>query len=52
MQGNKDQGQIIFISPSGERTAYDYRVHIENGQKYYSEYYFNGTLYHRKNKYD
>lgn len=52
VQGNKDQGQIISISPSGERTVYAYRVHMENGQKYYSEYFFNGTLYHRKNKYD
>ena len=52
VRGNRDQGRLITISPSGERSVYEYHVHIENGQKYYSEYYFNGTLYHRKNKYD
>ena len=52
VRGNRDQGQLITISPNGERSVYEYHVHIENGHKYYSEYYFNGTLYHRKNKYD
>ncbi len=52
VQGNKDQGKIIMVSAGGERYEYTYQVHVENGQKYYSEYYFNGTLYHRKNKYD
>ena len=52
VRGNKDQGQIIIHPASGEEYVYNYKVHIENGQKYYSEYYFNGTLYHRKNKYD
>ncbi len=52
VRGNKDQGQLIVITADGQQHTYEYRVHIENGQKYYSEYYFNGTLYHRRNKYD
>ncbi len=50
--GTRDQGQLTTISANGERNVYQYRVHIENGQKYYSEYFFNGTLFHRRNKYD
>ena len=52
VRGNKDQGQLIVVTAEGEKYTYEYRVHVENGQKYYSEYYFNGTLYHRRNKYD
>ena len=52
VSGNRDQGQLILIYPNGEQEAYQYQVHVENGQKYYSEYYFNGTLFHRQNKYD
>ncbi len=52
VRGNKDQGQIIVVTAEGQQNTYEYHVHIENGQKYYSEYYFNGTLYHRRNKYD
>ncbi len=52
VSGNRDQGQLLLIYPNGEQEAYQYQVHVENGQKYYSEYYFNGTLFHRQNKYD
>ncbi len=52
VSGTRDQGQLILIYPNGEQETYQYYVHEENGQKYYSEYYFNGTLFHRHNKYD
>jgi hypothetical protein len=52
VSGTRDQGRLILIYPNGEQEVYQYHVHEENGQKYYSEYYFNGTLFHRHNKYD
>ena len=47
VKGNLKQGQIIFTSPSGETTYYDYQVHVKNGQTYWSEYYFGNDLYAR-----
>jgi len=48
VQGNKDQGQIIVTYTNGNQTVYNYQVHEERGQKYYSEYKFNGYLYAKK----
>jgi len=45
VRGNKEQGQIIVNLRNGNEIVYNYRVHISNGQTYYSEYYFNGELY-------
>lgn len=45
VQGNMDQGRITVQLSDGREVYYDYRVHEENGQKYYGEYWFNGKLY-------
>jgi hypothetical protein len=45
VRGNKDSGTIIVKLANGKEIYYEYKVHIENGQKYYREYYFNGYLY-------
>ena len=48
VSGNFDQGTLITISADGSRSVVEYKVHIENGRKFYTEYYFNGTLYWKK----
>lgn len=45
IHGNRDQGRITVRLASGSEIYYDYRVHEERGEKYYSEYWFNGQLY-------
>ncbi|MCB2220485.1 MAG: hypothetical protein KQI35_08830 [Bacteroidetes bacterium] len=45
VQGNRDAGRIIVRMSDGNEIIYDYRVHEERGEKYYSEYWFNGKLY-------
>ncbi len=45
VKGNLESGKIMITTSSGEQYIYDYRVHVENGQTYYGEYWFNGTLY-------
>ncbi|MCF8381813.1 MAG: hypothetical protein K9H49_19745 [Bacteroidales bacterium] len=45
VKGSKEQGQIIVNLNNGNEIVYNYRVHVANGQTYYSEYYFNGELY-------
>jgi hypothetical protein len=48
VRGNKDSGTIIVKKANGEEIYYEYRVHAENGRKYYHEYYFNGDFYSKK----
>jgi hypothetical protein len=48
VSGNIDQGTLITISADGSRSVVEYKVHTENGRKFYTEYYFNGTLYWKK----
>lgn len=45
IRGNKEQGQIIVKLNNGNEIIYNYRVHVERGETYWSEYYFNGSLY-------
>ena len=45
VRGNKDAGTIIVKLANGNEIYYEYQVHIENGQKYYREYRFNGDFY-------
>ncbi len=45
VQGTRDQGRILVRLANGNEIYYDYRVHEENGQRYYGEYWFNGKLY-------
>jgi len=48
VRGNKDSGTIIVKLANGNEIYYEYQVHIERGQKYYTEYRFNGNLYSKK----
>jgi len=45
VRGNKEAGTIIVKLSNGKEIIYEYKIHIENGHKYYREYYFNGYLY-------
>ncbi len=45
IRGNRDAGRIIVRLANGEELVFDYKVHSENGQTYYNEYWFNGSLY-------
>lgn len=45
VQGNRDSGRIVVHMSNGNEIVYEYRVHEERGEKYYTEYWFNGKLY-------
>jgi len=48
VQGNRESGQIIVSLNNGNRIVYNYKVHQENGKKYYKEYWINGSLYSKE----
>jgi len=48
VRGTKDQGQIIINMNDGSQTVYNYKVNIENGKVYYSDYFLNGDFYHKQ----
>jgi hypothetical protein len=48
VRGTKDNGTIIVKLNNGEEYHYEYRVNMQDGYKYYNEYYFNGDFYFRK----
>lgn len=50
IRGNKEQGIITFTKDDGATSEYEYRVHVENGETYWREYYFNGNLYGKVNE--
>jgi hypothetical protein len=45
VRGTKEKGVISFAGNDGSSSDYEYQVHVENGEVYWSEYYFNGDLY-------
>lgn len=45
VRGHKERGVLITTSDDGSTSEYEYQVHVENGEVYWSEYYFNGDLY-------
>ncbi len=45
VRGNKERGVLLTTSNDGTTAEYEYQVHVENGEVYWSEYYFNGDLY-------
>jgi hypothetical protein len=47
-RGNKQEGEIVITYQNGNQRVIPYRVHVENGEVYWSEYYFNGVLYGKK----
>jgi hypothetical protein len=45
VRGDKRQGVIYMKAADGSEYEMSYQVHVENGQTYWNEYLFNGTLY-------
>jgi hypothetical protein len=45
VRGNKDAGTIIVRLANGKEIYYEYQVFVERGEKFYSEYLFNGNHY-------
>jgi hypothetical protein len=44
-QGTPRAGTIFYKSRDGSSDTLTYHVHVENGSTYWSEYYFDGTIY-------
>jgi hypothetical protein len=47
-RGNRERGELIITFQDGSQKVFPYQVHVENGEVYWSEYYFNGVLYGKK----
>jgi hypothetical protein len=47
-QGTAEQGTITIMFSNGNTREIQYRVHVENGETYWNEYWFNGDLYGRE----
>ena len=45
VRGNKRQGVLILTYANGNQESINYQVHVERGKTYWTEYYFDGTLY-------
>jgi len=43
--GGLRSGRLILRDQSGNETAYQYQVHIQNGEVYWGEYFINNRLY-------
>ena len=48
VQGTPEQGVITIMFSNGNTRDIQYRVHVENGETYWNEYWFNGDLYGRQ----
>lgn len=44
-EGSPRAGTIYYRSQDGGSDTLSYQVHVENGRTYWSEYYFDGTIY-------
>ncbi len=47
-RGTREQGVITINYSNGNTTTVEYRVHVENGETFWNEYWFNGELYGRE----
>lgn len=47
VRGNKQQGVITIKYANGNEETLEYRVHVEKGETYWNEYWFNGSHYQR-----
>jgi hypothetical protein len=47
-RGTREQGVIVLTSESGTSSTVPYRVHVEKGQVYWREYFFDGELYQKQ----
>lgn len=45
VRGSIEKGTIVIVMQNGEQYTIEYNVHVENGQTFYGEYWFNGSLY-------
>jgi len=50
VRGTKEKGVITCVGGDGSTSEYEYQVHVENGEVYWSEYYFNRDLYGKVNE--
>jgi hypothetical protein len=50
VRGDRRQGLITLTYQNGNQTQVSYRVHVENGETYWSEYWFNGDLYGKQRR--
>ena len=48
VRGTRQQGVITLVYESGERADVQYAVHVEKGETYWNEYFFDDNLYGRK----
>lgn len=48
VRGTREQGVIVLTSQEGKTTTLEYRVHVERGQVFWREYFFNGELYQKQ----
>lgn len=48
VRGNKNKGTIYLTTADESKHEMYYEVHVENGQVYWNEYYFNGKLYSKQ----
>jgi hypothetical protein len=48
VRGTREQGVLTILFNNGSQREITYQVHVENGEVYWSEYYFNGELYGKK----
>jgi hypothetical protein len=47
VRGSRQKGVITLVYESGERADIPFSVHVENGETYWNEYWFDGVLYGR-----
>jgi hypothetical protein len=47
VRGGEREGQIIITYPNGNERFIDYAVHVERGQTYWREYFFNRQLFRK-----
>jgi hypothetical protein len=45
IEGSLAEGTLPLIDPNGDRSAFRYQVHVEDGECYWGEYLFDGELY-------
>ncbi len=47
VRGGEREGQIIIIYPNGSEKFIDYAVHVQRGETYWREYFFNRSLFRK-----
>jgi hypothetical protein len=45
ISGGLRKGTLRLVDRSGKETAYQYQVHVKDGEVYWGEYFFNGKLH-------